>query len=341
MNRTSIGWCDFSANPLKFRDADGNIVWGCVHASPGCQRCYAETLAKRYRRGGPFNVPTTQKLTPFLDEHELHRMLTYKPASRKRVFVGDMTDVFGEWVEDDLLSRLLAVMAVRRDVTFQLLTKRADRLHRFMTNERTPFHVDMEAHDWQQDIVIEWPLPNVWIGVSCEDQPRADERIPLLRNTPAAVRFVSCEPLLGRIDLLDACYCDLPYRARANTRPNDMRVLDWVIVGGESGQGARRCNRRWVQDLVEQCRQAKVPVFVKQLGSVVIDRNDAGFMGDEPDQWPEEIAERDAVEHDLDGTRDGYQGAPVRVHLKNRKGADWNEWPEDLRVRQFPTAVPA
>src|SRR4051812_14758294 len=120
MQKTNIEWTatprpdgtlepGYSANPLKYRDAAGNVVWGCVKTSPGCAHCYAETLAKRYGRGGPFTAATMRGLTPFLDEKELHRMLTYKPAAGKKCFVGDMTDVFGEWVPDELLDRLFAV----------------------------------------------------------------------------------------------------------------------------------------------------------------------------------------------------------------------------------------
>lgn len=319
MNRTSIEWTDFSANPLKFRDAAGKVVWACVHASPGCQHCYAETLAKRYGRGGPFSVPTTNQVTPFLDEKELRQMLTHKPASGKRCFVGDMTDIFGEWVPDDLLDRLFTVFTDRPDVTWQVLTKRAARMRDYLSDgQRQP---------------ARWPLPNVWLGVSCEDQQRADERIPLLlQTTAAAVRFVSAEPLLGPISFAR-------WPGLAANGPD--AVIDWVIVGGESGPKSRRCDRAWIESIVRQCRAARAPVFVKQFGSVVIDRNDAGFMGDDETEWPEEIAFRDAVEHNIDGYRDEYQGAPVRVHLKSRKGGDPSEWPESLRVREFPRSAAA
>mgnify|MGYP000216823786 FL=1 len=121
------------------------------------------------------------------------------------------------------------------------------------------------------------------------------------------------------------------------TRPR----LDWVIVGGESGHDARPCDVRWVRAVVQHCQMAGVPVFVKQLGSHVRDRNDAGFLGEDERSWPDVIDQEDRIEHDLDGTRDGYQGAPVRIHLKSQKGGDPSEWPEDLRVREFPAAVAA
>jgi protein gp37 len=206
---------------------------------------------------------------------------------------------------------------------FQMLTKRADRMRAFVTR-------------WTGATL---PLPNVWLGVSVEDQRAADERIPELLATPAAVRFLSCEPLLGPVDLT-------PYFFKLATSGPGWkltsglaleianRVPDRVIVGGESGPGARPCDVAWVRSLVEQCRAAQVPAFVKQLGANVEDRNDAGFMGEDPTSWPIHIFEDDRTEEHPSDT--GYQGAPVRVHLRDRKGGDPAEWPEDLRVRQMP-----
>lgn len=295
MNRTSIEWTDFTANPLKFRAADGRVVWACVHASPGCQHCYAETLAKRYGKGGPFNVPTMNHLTPFLDERECRRMREYGPARGARCFVGDMTDMFGEWVSDDLLNRLFSnVLECRTDVTWQILTKRANRMHRYL------------SWRWGEGRI---PSRNIWIGVSCEDQQRADERIPLLLETPAAVRFVSAEPLLGPIDLSGLRDDELGAKWDATTMG-----LGWVIVGGESGPGARPCSVGWVRSLVQQCAKGNVPCFVKQLGSKPTRPTVYG---------PLDFSGEQAVHHE-----------PVR--LADRKGGDVTEFPADLAVRQFP-----
>jgi hypothetical protein len=193
--------------------------------------------------------------------------------------------------------------------------------------------------------MLYWPptFHNIWLGVSVENQATANERIPLLLQTPAAIRFVSAEPLLGPIDLntIDTTSDTDPGYSALELRDDDegdlVETLDWVIVGGESGPKARPCWVPSVRLIVDQCRAAQVPVFVKQLGANVQDRNDAGFMGEEPENWPEVIDQEDRVEHNLDGTRDGYQGAPVRIHLRDRKGADPAEWPEDLRCQEFPT----
>jgi protein gp37 len=256
MNRTAIEWTDFTANPLKFHDQVGKTVWGCVHASPGCQHCYAEALARRYGRGGPFNVQTMSTLTAFLDEKELHAMLKSRKIAGKRVFVGDMTDVFGEWVPYELLDRLFAVFALRPDVTWQVLTKRAERMRQwFQDSGRDAVQVTMSYPEFLPPgrsfplLISQWPLPNVWLGVSCEDQQRADERVPKLLTTPAAVRFISAEPLIG-----PAWFHDFAHTPR----------IDWVIVGGESGPNFRPCEVGWIENIVTECETAQVPVFVKQ-----------------------------------------------------------------------------
>jgi protein gp37 len=294
MNKTSIEWTTFSANPLKYRDASGDVVWGCVHASPGCINCYSEATAKRWDKGGPFNVPTMNGLTPFLDEGELHHMLTAKtiektPVSGSRCFVGDMTDIFGEWVPDDLLNRLFShVLEIRTDVTWQILTKRAERMHRYL------------SWRWGGGRI---PSRHIHIGVSCEDQKRADERIPHLLQTPVAVRFISAEPLLEGLDI-------------AKHRPGANRL--WVIVGGESGHGARPCRVWWIRNIVGQCRDADVPVFVKQFGSA-----------------PEIEQGCGDCDPCLHGQR-CYQSYHIGMELKDHKGGNMSEWPEDLRIRQFP-----
>lgn len=309
MNRTSIEWTDLSANPLKFRDPSGKVVWGCVHASTGCLHCYSEALAKRYGRGGPFNVPTMNALTPFLDEAELHKMRTAKtiggkPVSGSRCFIGDMTDIFGEWVSDDLLNHLFSqTLELRTDVTWQLLTKRAERMRDYL------------SWRWGEGRI---PSRHIHIGVSVENQDTL-HRIDALKDAPAAVRFVSFEPLLEHLGavILDG--------------------IHWAIIGGESGPNARRCSAQWVRSLVNQCFRQRVRPFVKQLGSFVIDRNDAGFDGSDVRSWPVEIEERDAIEYDIDGYRTDWQGADVRIRLKSRKGNDPTEWPADLRIRQYPS----
>lgn len=321
MRATSIEWTDFSANPLKFRDPAGRVVWGCVHESPGCKNCYAEAIAHHYKRGGPFNVPTMNKLTPFLDESDLRKILTAKKVDHigvggSKCFLGDMTDIFGPWVSDELIDRVFAVMHVRSDVTFQLLTKRSKRMKQYLSTPGRPEAID-SALLWLADqfglsskCIVQpnapgglenWPLANVWAGVSVENQDYL-HRVDDLKDTPAAVHFVSFEPLLADLGALI------------------LDGIEWAIIGGESGRGARPCAVAWVRSIVRECRRQGVAAFVKQLGAEPIG-----------DPRPPE-------------RRDPTTGARIltvmqAVDISDPKGGDLNEWPEDLRVREYPRAA--
>jgi protein gp37 len=338
---------------IEWTDATWNPVRGCEKVSPGCAHCYAETFAERFRgvTGHPYEQGFDLRLVP----EKLEKPLNWKQP--RRVFVNSMSDLFHEAVPDNFIDRVFAVMALCPQHTFQVLTKRAARMRAYFeskTEEPRNGHIhELDLRERIDDAAGEfgachanldtsdrWPLPNVWLGVSVENQHFADERIPLLLQTPAAVRFISAEPLLGSIDLwnlrggtFDALTgCGDQERL---TVWEDTPRLDWVIVGGESGPGARACQPHWIRSIVRRCRAARVPVFVKQLGSRIIDRNDAGFEGDTPRSWPMDTD----VENHPNGYREEYQGAPVRVRLRDRKGGTMEEWPEDLRVREFPRAL--
>src|SRR5438128_1214868 len=138
---TGIEWTDASSNPLKYRDAKGRVVWACVKVSSGCANCYAEALARRFNRGDTFTRGHMEGLTPFVDEREITRLLVARSLAGKRVFACDMTDLFGEWVPDELIDRILAAMVLRPDVTFQVLTKRAERMARYFADEDTPVRI--------------------------------------------------------------------------------------------------------------------------------------------------------------------------------------------------------
>lgn len=187
------------------------------------------------------------------------------------------------------------------------------------------------------------PPPNVWLGTTVEDQKRANERIPELLKVPAAVRFLSCEPLLEPLNLDRAL--SVPGGEPCGLRCARERGagIDWVIIGGESGGNARRFEVAWAASLLKQCRAACVAPFMKQMGSFVVDRNDAGFDADshtfvdtglpvDRRAWPMPLD----VEHDINGFREEYQGADCRVRLKDRAGGDMSEWPVAFRVREFP-----
>lgn len=338
-----IQWTDFTSNPIKYRDEAGKSVWACVKVSDGCKNCYAETLAKRYGRGGPFSLPQTKKVTAYFDAKEAKSLLKSTKITGKRVFIGDMTDIFGDWVLDEILDKLFAVFALRPDVTFQILTKRPERLAKYTT---TPFvsnrileamHVvDPERGVWS------WPgwddaMRNVWFGTSVENQKAANERIPWLLKCPATVRFLSAEPLLEPISLNTplkifthkgppCCidregYHQLGDGLKPKFREARNLQIHWVIVGGESGPRARPCDLEWIRSIIEQCKQADVACFVKQLGA---------------DAYTDTTC---TCGHNSDGSWKGPAACFAcagRLPLKDSHGGDMSEWPEDIRIRQFP-----
>lgn len=308
-----------TGSKIEWTGETWNSVVGCSIHSPGCQRCYAMKMAARLERMGQkqyAGLTQPSKAGPvwtgevrFVEDALLKPFNRMKPTT---YFVCSMADLFHEDVPDVWIDRVFAIMAQCPQHTFQVLTKRSARMRAYFDGDRS--HKISDAHGSMGIPFFDWPLPNVWLGVSAEDQRRYIERKEDLRNTPAAVHFFSLEPLLGPIE-------------------GDY-FGEWAIVGGESGHGARPLWTPWVRSIVKQCQNLNTPVFVKQMGANCQDRNDAGFDGDE-NEW-DLGGDFDRVEHDLDGHHDGYQGAPVRVRLLDRKGGDMSEWPSDLRIRQMP-----
>ncbi|SHX95720.1 bacteriophage protein gp37 [Mycobacteroides abscessus subsp. abscessus] len=248
---------------IEWTDATWNPVTGCDKVSPGCHYCYAETFAERWRgtRGHYFETGFDVQLRP--DKLDLPLRWT-KP---RKVFVNSMSDLFHDKVPDEYIARVFAVMALAPQHTFQLLTKRHGRM-RALLNSRAFLQLVWDAWSVEDgpdeseslgtDPAERWPLPNVWLGVSAEDQKRADLRIPALLDTPAAVRFVSAEPLLGPIDLhADPIGKDSVFW---------IGHLDWVIVGGESGPAARPMHPDWARSIRDQCVAGGVPFLFKQWG---------------------------------------------------------------------------
>lgn len=245
---------------IEWADATWNPVTGCTEVSPGCDHCYAKTFAERFRgtSGHYFERGFDVQLRP--DKLELP-LRWRKP---RRIFVNSMSDLFHDQVPDDYIAHVFAVMQSCASHTFQVLTKRHARM-RSLLNSADFWEVvtDFGGHVMSQRTsrAQHWPdhgrqhgyLPNVWLGVSTENQQWADIRIPALLDTPAAVRFISAEPLLGPINL-DA----IP-----------ARDLDWVIVGGESGRDDRPMHMEWARGLRDQCQQAGVPFLFKQWGESV------------------------------------------------------------------------
>jgi protein gp37 len=237
---TKIEWTDRTWNP----------VTGCTKVSPGCDNCYAETIAHRFAGSKAF--PNGFDVT--LHEARISQPLRWKRPAR--VFVNSMSDLFHADVPGEFIARVFAVMSLGPQHTFQVLTKRPRRLRSLMGNREFLALVDDHREQLRPGCGdFAWPLPNVWLGVSVEDQKRADLRVPALAKTPAAVRFLSCEPLLGPVDVSDWLGTDI-----------DEPGIGWVIAGGESGHGARPMSPDWARSLRDQCAAAEVPYLFKQWG---------------------------------------------------------------------------
>ncbi|OBB15114.1 hypothetical protein A5761_15130 [Mycolicibacterium setense] len=263
-DNTGIEWCDSTWNP----------VTGCTEVSPGCDHCYAKTFAERWRgtQGHYFERGFDVQLRP----DKLDQPLRWRRP--RRIFVNSMSDLFHDQVPDEYIARVWAVMACSYRHTFQVLTKRHARMRSLLSSERFVELFDVEfckVPDWvdrypdldfarpeQVVHLADGPLSNVWLGVSTENQQWADIRIPALLDTPAAVRFISAEPLLGPIDLLEHFGSGPAVRG-------GVAALDWVIVGGESGPGARPMHPDWARSLRDQCEAAGVPFLFKQWGEWV------------------------------------------------------------------------
>lgn len=224
---SSIEWTDTTWNPTT----------GCSRVSPGCENCYAERLSLRLGRSAkPWTAPNASENVQLHPDRLAH---PYKWRAPVRVFVNSMSDLFHELVPAEFITMVFSVMEETPQHTYQILTKRPDRMRAFISS-------------WldERGDRARGPLPNVWLGTSIEDQRRARERVPALLLTPAAVRFVSCEPLLGPLDVTSY-----------------LSELDWVIDGGESGPGRRPADPDWFRSLREQCVSAGTAYFHKQGNS--------------------------------------------------------------------------
>lgn len=269
MARAKIEWTDMVWNPTS----------GCSKVSEGCRNCYAERFARRLagRCGYPADNPFQVTLRP----ERLEEPLRWK--KRRLVFVNSMGDLFHEAVDEKFIAKVFAVMDLARQHTYCILTKRPGRAAQLLADEDFQFHVGWFQSQAVRELGLPepeqigpWPLRNVWLGVSVENQEAADERIPLLLQTPAAVRFISAEPLLGPVDLeLYLPYHNHPLKDEWHRNGYHIRrlnigitegTLDWIICGGETGPGARPMHPDWVRSLQNQCQAAGVPFFFKSWG---------------------------------------------------------------------------
>jgi len=331
MQATNIEWADWTWNPVR----------GCSRISPGCMNCYAELDMAR-KNSNP-KVPGCHGYAEFriignrreahwtgkvkLIESKLLEPLSWRRKAlrfaqehghKPRVFVNSMSDLFHERLPDKAIDRIMAVAALCPQMNFLFLTKRAERMERYLNTEFLSNRIFQEMIDLTPgEGVWAWGgwkemFAHVWLGVSVEDQKRADERIPHLLRTPAAVRFLSVEPMLEEIRLRQEwatykmCYA---CGSSGFVSCDHWRGIDWVICGGESGPGARPFDLAWARSLRDQCKAAGVAFFMKQAGGK-----------------PEET---------VIAPSDGHKWQRA-MPLKDKKGGDPAEWPEDLRVQEVP-----
>ena len=286
-------------SPIEWTDATWNPIVGCDIVSPGCTNCYAMDMAARIEamsaglgRHTHYEGTTRRVKGKAVWTGRLAlapERIRSEPLRWKRprmVFVNSMGDLFHEHVPDEWIDQVFAIMALCPQHTFQVLTKRSARMREYVSSlpERRAMLACNSGLDW-----VEWPLSNVWLGVSAERQKEADERIPDLLATPAAIRFVSAEPLLGPID-----FTDIPWSADRPRYPETDDIsdgrsalhfvegtrLDWIIVGGESGRDARPMHPDWARAIRDQCEAAGVPFFFKQWGEWMPrrDAHEAGIV---------------------------------------------------------------
>ncbi len=332
-----IGWCDETWNPIR----------GCSRVNESCINCYAERVAVRFSKPGlayqglvrlskkegqvgkPLGWNGVVRLVP---EHLADPLRWKRP---RRIFTNSMSDLFHEALTFETIAAIFGVMAAAPRHTFQCLTKRPARMRewfQWIDVERAKY-----APAWHSTLCIAcaqplseyrvpsasmlpmtdaWPLPNVHLGVSVGNQDEADAFIPILLETPAAIRWVSYEPAHGpvnfagqRVNGTNGSNWLAPTLRAIDSALDERPGLDWIVVGGESGKGARPFDIAWARSTVEQCKAAGVACFVKQLGANAI------------------------VEH-------AYPAPSVLTHcsvaLVDRSGADPSEWPADLRVQEFP-----
>jgi protein gp37 len=329
-DRTTIEWTrgeDGSAG------ATWNPVTGCTQVSPGCDHCYALTLAERFRGtpGHYFENGFDVQLRP----DKLGLPLRWKKA--RKVFVNSMSDLFHDQVPTDYIEDVFAVMAAARQHTFQLLTKRHARMRNllnqgaFWANVYDKWRLQYggaRADNWAK------PLPNVWLGVSVENQHWADIRIPALLDTPAAVRWLSCEPLLGPVDLKlldyyepdhDSCSGILSpaHEPSCGVEPGEHWGINWVVAGGESGRNARPMHPDWARTLRDQCQQAGVPFLFKQWGEWAPD----GYVGMGLRQ-PGQVYVPDSTVNCHPGEGAGMARLGKKAAGRELDGRVWDEYPE-------------
>ncbi len=274
---------------IEWTDATWNIITGCSVVSAGCKHCYAMKLAGTRLARHPSREGLTIDTAAgpvWNGQVRFNGPWLTQPLAwswPRRIFVCAHGDLFHEAVPDEWIDQVFAVMTLAPQHTFQVLTKRAGRMQQYLSDENVWPRIEVAARRIWRELygqqiagkVLIGPLPNVWLGVSVEDQEAADARIPDLLSTPAAVRWISAEPLLGPVNLTRVTVAGKGWHDTlagwrdCDDYPGREHTIDWVVVGGESGPGARPMNPQWARDLRDQCATAGVPFLFKQWGNWV------------------------------------------------------------------------
>jgi protein gp37 len=287
--KTGIAWCNHTFN-----------AWiGCSKVSPGCKFCYAEEWDGRYHAGVHWGDGAPRKL--MADKYWREPLKWDREAKvageRRRVFCSSLADVFDDQAPEGQRDRLWELIRQTPNLDWLLLTKRPENIKKFL------------PADWATPGgESPWCYRNVWLGVTVEDQQRAKERIPILAQVDATVRFLSCEPLLEEVDLSSFLYEERTVSCDRYTEPLD--IIDWIIIGGESGSKSRLFNISWARKIIEDCRIGEAKVFMKQLGE---NASDATVR-----------------------PQGSFEFLPLKYLTMHRKGEEPNEWPADIRIREIP-----
>lgn len=266
---TAIEWTDRTWNPTT----------GCSKVSPGCAHCYAETLSLRFGWSKKPWTPENAAENVVLHPERLNKPLSWRKPSM--VFVNSMSDLFHELIPFEFVTQVFDVMVTAKQHTFQVLTKRPERMREFM---RGYWH----GGDPSVCVSPTRPAKNIWLGTSVENQRWADERVPILLDTPAAVRFLSCEPLLGPVTFRWRPWA--PF-VNANHLDSIRGGLHWIIVGGESGPTHRALDAEWARTIRDQAVEADVAFFFKQWGGRTPKSNGRILDGREWSEYPQTVTE--------------------------------------------------
>lgn len=354
-DKSKIEWTDATWNPIR----------GCSRVSEGCRNCYAEKVAARFSGEGQPYAGLARRTSDggrwtsevsFIEKHLEDPLRWKKP---RRIFVNSMSDLFHDGVSNEQIAAVFGVMLGASWHTFQILTKRPQRMlewFKWIDSDENYYPLELIENAALKYVdgchlgadTGRWSLPNVWLGVSVENQQTADERIPLLLQTPAAVRWLSCEPLLNKLvlpfDLIETTPDDgKPFYLHDKSCPSycDFACgseikggIDWVVVGGESGAGARPMHPAWVRSLRDQCVSANVPFFFKQWGEYgMFQQGNKETMASITHDGISTVRTEQPRSFDMFGTKDVPPLATMyRVGKKlagrTLDGQIWDEYPE-------------